>query len=377
MGVTLSHVSALEVLRQLRGKGNNVAEMDRIELRAPSPWKQARWSKRLFDNDVWQWPKPSRERPLEILVPDTRSRLRMQSVKSHVCSLTLPSKPIIWLDEHASMVSPELLFLQMAASFSLPALVMLGYELCGNFSRDWQDPLFGNAALNVPAATSVVQIAHLLEIASGTPGTTRAHEALGYVADHALSVPEAVLGTMCSLPVQESGYGLGPIALNQRIELHANSSTSKVRARYPDLLFPFARVGINYDGEGHLDLTGLVQAAQEATLAEEDEGTAKRKALDKKIAAVREKVVDDLRRTRELAARGYIVLVATKEDLNDVDSLDNLIRQILQCAQHSGLVDTSQVIDSLEDTARKRDRRDLLRSLYPTGGSTHPKRGSF
>lgn len=373
MALTLSHQSALDVIRLLRAEGANLQEMDHTALVRASPWVGKNLSKRNFASDVWRWPVPTANRPAHVLVPREDGRIRNSIICSHTSWQELPDDSVCWLDEVSSVVCPELLFAQMAESFPLPILVMLGHELCGHFSRSAHDPMGGYATIDIPAATSVMRIESYLSSLNRRHGLSNAREALRYVCDHALSVPESVLATVYSLPSSESGYGMGPITLNERVVVgnpepndHSNALRNG-RSRYPDLMFPFAPVGINYDGAEHLDLDGLVHAAMRAALSDSSsQGTAQAE-LRSKLAEVRSKVVDDNMRNRQLASRGKIVFPATKEDLYEAGGLDRLTRQILDCARSVFGIDTSEYERILDDTEHARDRQELLSSLLPPG----------
>jgi hypothetical protein len=362
MSITISHTSALYLTRWLRSNRLNLAEMDRTNVDHPQPWVGKRWTKRNFVPDSWQWQQPTPSNKLDILVGSPEERIRMAELASHVCSAELPPNTIIWLDDHATMAGPELLFAQMAETLPLANLVLLGHELCGHFSRCADFPAGGPIVDGIPAATSTEKIARFLKDAEKVPGRGKATAALAYLADHALSAPEALLATVFSLPAQESGYGMGPVTLNQRIEVEG-AQEAQAGARYPDLMFAFAPVGINYDGEGHLDLTGLAQAAREAELAGAETKQQAERALADKLREVREKAVDDLRRNRQLAASGLVVFPVTKEDLHGWGQLDVLARDILSCAHAVFGADVRDLQATLDDAALVRNRYALLSSL--------------
>lgn len=364
MALTLSHQSALDVIRQLRAEGKHLPEFSPTTLRPPSPWVGNRWSRRNFEAEEWCWPKPKKGCELHVLVPSGGSRMRGANVHSHVDARDLPAGSILWLDNRASVVCPELLFLQMAETFSLPALVMLGNELCGHFARDSKNPLGGPVTDGIRACTSVERIREYLAGHSWTIGLQRAREALRYVCDHAISAPESVLSTMYGIPSTESGYGMGPVVLNERVRVDGDEKEG-ARHRFPDLMFSFAPVGINYDGEGHLDLDGLIEAAKKAALADADDWAEANNELERKRKELRAKVVDDNRRNRQLASRGKIVFPVTKEDLYDENGLDNLTRQILDCARTVFGADTRKFEEVLETTSLQSDRQELLDSLLP------------
>lgn len=367
MSVTLSHSSALAVLRMLRTEGVNIREMESTAITSPSPWVGRRWTLREFDPSQWPWPQPTRNEHLHVLVPKGARYIRMATVETHALWSGDTSLSALWVDPHTTIVCPELLFLQMAEVLPLPSLVMLGYELCGNFSRDANDPIDGEARINIPTTTSVKRLAEYLVTSAGVRGIAKARKALEYVCDNALSPMEALLGTVYSLPPQESGYGMGPITLNERVVVGGLNEPDRMRTRYPDLSFSFAPVGLNYDGEDHLDLVGLVRAARRAMTTEGEEQAEAKKVLREKLEAVRAKVVDDNMRNRQLAARGKIVFPVTKEDVYGWGKLDELTWQILQCAQSVFGVDIEHFRQMLEDTDLKRDRYALLIAFLPSG----------
>lgn len=368
MSITLSHSSALTVVRMLRAEGLNLREMDSTALARPSTWVGKRWTMREFDPSIWRWPQPAKESHLHVLVPKGSPYVRMATVETHVLWRGGTSSEALWVDEHASIVRPELLYLEMAETLPLPALVMLGYELCGSFSRDPLNPIDGEAKIGVPRATSVEELSSYVSERAGVRGIAMARKALEYICNDALSPMEALLGMVYSLPPEESGYGMGPLTLNERVRVGDPDDTGHSRSRYPDISFSFAPLGLNYDGEDHLDLVGLVQAARKETSVEGEERAAAEAALNEKIDAVRSKVVDDNARNRQLAASGRIVFPIVKEDVYGWNCLDEFTRQVLRCAQSVFGIDVSRFEQTLDDTERKRDRYALITSFMPSRG---------
>ncbi len=374
MGVTLCHLSALDVVRILRAESVELSELDTAQLAKPSTWTSKRWCAREFAKNVWRWPQPSQAQHLHILIGNRNDRVRLSTVDSHIITRKLPNGSILRVDANTCIVCPELLFAQLAEVFSLPTLVMLGYELCGHFSRNALDPLNGNVTMELSPVTSVDDIRGYLALVPGLRGVMLAREALRYVCDHAVSPPEALLATMYSLPFEESGYGLGPVTLNDKVDV-SDADGSAPRFRYPDLQFSFAPLGINYDGEeDHLDLDGLIKAAQHVCSADAKDVEEARRDLAAKYEQVRGKVVDDKLRNAQLASSGKIIFPATKEDLSDGESLDRFTRLLLGCASTVFGVDTTEWIQRLDNTEEKRDRNALLRELSPGGmprGASH------
>ena len=364
MSVILSHNSALWAIRTLRSEGANLRAWSyHTKIARPSPWVGKRWTMREFASSGWRWPKPSKECELHVLVP-SKQRVRMQHVRTHQCGCDLPSQSILWLNEYANVVCPELLFVQMAETLELGHLVMLGNELCGTFTRSTHDPVGGPVVDHVAPAATVESIKWYLEQVVGLRGAQRARLALLHVHDGAASVPEAKLATMYELPREECGYGMGPITLNKLVQVVKTQDPQKLRKRFPDILFSFAPVGINYDGErDHLDLGGLVRLARTSALADNKDRADANRALSKKLGATRDKAVDDMRRNREFLAKGLVILPATKEDVSGIGSLDNFTRQLLGCAREFFGVDVSEYEKMLDDSDSRRDRYGMWKSL--------------
>lgn len=376
MALTISHTSALRVTRTLRANGKDLRLMSNVPIAQPSTWVGKRWSMKEFLSDSWKWDRPSAARPLHFVTTKKTGRIRLQNMRCHLFAGELPANAVVWLDECSSMSGPEYLFVQMAESLSIPELVLLGYELCGNFTRSKDGSIRGSVTDGICPATSVAELYGFVWSVDKLPGIIRAREAVQYISNHAVSVPEAILATMYSLPPVESGYGMGPVTLNQRVSVadddddYADSPKEKrklPRVRYPDLMFSFAPVGINYDGGDHLDLDGLVEAARKDALTEanSDDKALTSQELREKLASVRAKVVDDIQRNRQLASRGRIVFPATKEDLYEEDGLETLTQQILSCAHKVFGVDVGRFEKTLNDTAARRSRRALLSSMLP------------
>lgn len=367
MSVTLAHQSALDAIRTLRCEGVSMHEMDAVPLAVPSAWVGKRLSAKNFNTDVWRWQQPSVNRPLHILVPNAQTRIRGKGILAHVAYRDMPAGSVLWLDERSCVVSPELLFLQMAEALSLPSLVMLGMEFCGHFSRYAYEPLMGDVVDGIPAATSIEDLEKYLSSFKRVKGLENARAALQYVQDHAASAPEAVLATMFGLPPEEGGYGFGPMLLNERVRLDDSGSWVKAKNRFPDLMFGFAPVGLNYDGSKHFDIADLMLAADALARSDAGDQDEARKVFREKLLSARAKVIDDNMRDRQLAAQGRIVFSVTKEDLSDRSHLDELARQVLSCAHAVFGISVDERSSMLDDSLLARERGELLGMLVPRG----------
>ena len=271
--------------------------------------------------------------------------------------------------EDIAISSPELLFVEMAETMTPAEHLLLGFELCGRFSRHPDNWRNGQGKLGVAPATSVARIADFMNATKWLHGITNARMTLKALADNAWSPAEAVVATMVSLPIEEYGYGLGRCTLNARVMPGNDLARTMTReSRVPDIVFSDTSVGINYDGVVHLDLRAIAKAGVELGLHPEIAAT--QIELEKVIREVRAKAIDDIRRNRELMACGYTVFPVTKEDLYEEGGLDRVMLQVFDALERTGKMDLSRQREAMDLLFAKRQRQRLTWSLIPGSKET-------
>ena len=193
---------------------------------------------------------------------------------------------------------------------------------------------------------------------------TQARATLDLLCDEAWSPVEAIVAAMAALPVTDYGYGLAPLRLNHREFTPSRLASAAARgSRVPDIIFEGTHSGINYDGAVHLDLDSIVLAAQEAAADPDDREL--QEVLEGAKGAVRAKVVDDIRRNRELAAMGLSVLPVVKEDLYETGGLDAVMSQVMATIEARGERDLTLQRLMLSSRAAATRRQQLIWSLLP------------
>lgn len=295
---------------------------------------------------------PSAQRPVHVAVPSAADRLEATFARCTVYGSGLPAGAFLDLGDGVVVASPELVFLEMARVMDPATHALLGYELCGSFARDARDARCGDVRYGVEPATSAARIERFLDKCGRVRGKSEARRALARVRDNAWSPMEAVLALMLVLPVREHGYGLSGVELNVRHEASPELVRRGVtRSRVPDIELAGTSVGFNYDGRGHLDLDSIAGA---------EPGDASAAA-----ARVRERYVDDLKRNRELAAQGRLVLPVVSEDLFNVGALDTLVLEAMLAAEARGERSADDLRALLDSWPHAAMRQTLLRSLLP------------
>lgn len=364
MQLTLGGKTALAILRNLRASRRALPR--HADLHDPEPAPHGRWGAaalRQARAGIPAGPVPDRA-PLEVLVGSREARLRAKGAKCRVCMGELPAGAFLDLGGGLYSSGPELAFLEGAARLALPHAVLLGLELCGAFSRNALDPRSGRATMELAPVTSVERLRAFLDGARGVRGLNRARQALRYVADNAWSPMEAVVACMMAIPPEENGYGFGRCVLNLRVDTReAAIGPGDKSERVPDILVAGTSVGINYDGEGHLDLDSVVSAAMELG---SHLGSSRSEAIVRRsVAGVRAKAVDDIRRNRALTAAGYTVYPVVKEDLYENGALDGVMWQVLIALEERTKRRYPELRLALRSSFAQDERFELLASMLP------------
>lgn len=357
MNLAINKMSALRILRAIRSTKRQLSEQH-IDLLAPSPSPRRRWSSEglPLDRLALESP-PSREHPIYVAVPNKASRLQASFASCTTYSTGLPENSFRDIGDGISIPCPELLFLEMAQSMSPAVHALLGYELCGSFSRAPQNPRTGATTFGIKPVTTVKKIREFLDSCRNVRGLENARRTLGAIADNAWSPMEALLAAMAALPENELGYELGSVKLNTRYDSAPELVSLGCRAsRVPDIEIEGTSVGFNYDGHEHFDLSTLASASSD------DERAAA-------MRSIRRKYVDDLRRNRELAARGLVVMPVTSEDLFAESGLDAVMLEAAFAIECLNDRDMGHVRSLVASKTLRRARQRLIWSLLPWDAS--------
>ena len=328
MELALNKRSACMVLRDLRSRDAfDPRSQERIDLPIPDPGPdRSRWSKKLLREELPGIVLGANCR-ISVASPLNSERICVAGVENTLYGQGLPPKSFVRISPEIAISSPELLFLEMGSVMTPVIQALLGYELCGGFSRDPLSPRDGDVTHFIRPASSVSRLRAFLDQSRNVRGLGQSERVLGWVKDNAWSAREAIIGMLMAMPASESGYGFSDIILNDRIGVGPGAT------RVPDITIGRTGVHVNYDGEVHL--------------------------------SDRERYVDDRRRDRELAARGETVLVVTKEDLNQQGGLDRVMWLVLDAIERRGFGLMEDVRATLVDKDAAMRRQQLIWSLMP------------
>ena len=161
----------------------------------------------------------------------------------------LPRGSILLIEPDVCMVSPEMLFLQLAYGADVLDAVQLGFELCGIYSypfqiqRDFSEraPFVSRRAMD-----------RFLESQEGVPGVGAARRAMRYVVEGSASQMETACAMMLGLPYRLGGLNFPKFTINQKIEISKRLQAEMGRTQcFCDLAWFDRGVVFEYDSNAY------------------------------------------------------------------------------------------------------------------------------
>ena len=375
MNLTLNGLTALRVIRAIRGKALSGSLQRRCDLASPDPSPSARWTKNRLVKAVDHL-RPTIDYPshkFDVLVGSSDQRLQTKGVRCTYRTREYPSQAFVDTGNGIVVSGPELVFVELARVMDPAVHLLLGMELCGRFSRSAINPRSGTVTYGIEPPTSVERLRAFAREAHWIRGAEQALATIDEIVENAWSPTEALIAALITLPHDSLGYDLWPIILNSRKELGERLvMTSDVSSRVPDILVAGTNVGLNYDGKDHFRLEEIADAA--VALDRDPGNVALARELERALHDARARIVADKRRDRDLMAMGYTIFSVTKEDLEEQGGFDRVMMQVIEAIEASGKRDLSELrrVMSQQDLARA--RQDFIWSLMPGARAIEARR---
>lgn len=251
--IILTHNTAFSVYRQLRLSGKTM-QFKPLKYKSP-PDNVAVENKELYS----ELSKTYNLSQVDILLAKTKNCHCTKKVKRHCYTNTLPNGSFLEIDKSTSIVCPELLFCQLAHKLTHANLMILGLEMCGDYSLDpnAEKGFVGN----LKPITSRRKIQNFIEklgkLNTNFKGIKRAREIASFLGDGSASPQESRLYTALSLPHRLGGYCLTNAQLNHKITLSKTGRTiCRQNVLVPDLSIRKNKIAIEYDSNLFHDNAG-------------------------------------------------------------------------------------------------------------------------
>ena len=239
MGTFISHTSALHVLRQ--GFGERASQSKAQPLPSVKPCL-----------DAARTYVPEGE-PVHVSIRDRASR-GSHAFCYHIHRRSFPFGSFCALDESTYVASPELCFLQLAETLSLPSLAIVGMELCGTYrctgsaSVDEGSFAYEPSTFQTAPLTSAAKIRRFIDRCGGERGVKAARSAMPFVLDGSASPMESIVAALMALPARLGGWGMPVPKLNYEIAIAKDASHRPFGTRRRcDFFWPGCDVALEYD----------------------------------------------------------------------------------------------------------------------------------
>ena len=190
------------------------------------------------------------KQPIHASVCSSSNIFESEGIVLHYRSVPYPDWSFRRINKDTFVASPELCFLQAASILPFNALVLYGMELCGTYARTKE---IGGTRYKREPLTSARKIAAYLGKSQGATGIKQALKASAYLMDGSASPREAVLESIMTLPPRLQGFSMPKPQLNYGIpvDLPDPQDPSKQLVLHGDIVWPEARLVVEYDGEQH------------------------------------------------------------------------------------------------------------------------------
>lgn len=255
MTICLSHISALQALREARSKGCRPKEAGKRIPKSTS----IREVEALVAKAGFLRPLPP-EGKVSILVSSQSSRSKSTKTITHVCANNAVAT--IALAKPRGIFIPNLgfLFVQLAQCAPFLTLIEIGYELCGSYTLLPDESTF----VQCEPATNHNHLAKEIRAFRGMRGREIATRALRFIADNSASPMETKLTMFLCLKRTMGGYGLPFPKLNFPIEPTSAARKAAHKQRYVlDLYWPKRKIDVEYDSDSyHASSEGIASDAQ-------------------------------------------------------------------------------------------------------------------
>ena len=292
MATLLSHTTALEVLRSTTMK----RQLERGE-RASVVIPEAPPTAEELAPVLARFPQLTR--PLEVTVCRKGPHGPRGLVKVHVSRVPLPDRSAIKLGDGLYCASPEHVVVQMAPRLTHLELVFLLGELMGVYAI--APELEGGMHRRQAPLTDRASIAAHLMALGAAPGTAQVRAALAVACEGSASPYETRLSMRLGLKPALGGYHLNVLSMNEPVAVTRIGQALAPGVRKPDVLLgacspsaPFDGVSFDYNGGVHETPQGYEH---------------------------------DVRRQNELLAVNFKNYVLTKRLYDNLDYVDDLVRQ--------------------------------------------------
>lgn len=161
--------------------------------------------------------RPGSRGDLHLLLASPGQRWDVDGIQFHyfLHPDLLPSESFYQISSDTYVVSPELCFVQFAATHSFVETVWAGTDLCSKYQISLYDNM--ETVECDPMTTRKDIEAYLAKLPKGTPGLKQARMAVRYITNSSRSPRETSLCTIMALPTIKGGFAMPEFVANDHL----------------------------------------------------------------------------------------------------------------------------------------------------------------
>ena len=183
---------------------------------------------------------------LHVLSFQRNARRSSESHLVRAWTQRVPDGAFFDLGTGAFVLSPEFIFLHIAATHSLAETIAYGDEICGCYSFD---SLSESGLRQRLPLTNTGKLWQFISSARGLPGHGKAVRAITHLVENSASPMETANEMFACLPYRMGGYCLHKPEMNYPVELSPEAARmTRKSMSYIDLCWPNHLVGIEHQG---------------------------------------------------------------------------------------------------------------------------------
>ena len=243
----LTFNSSFKIYRQLR----NIEDMLSLDKTNVTPSRSSGYNLNNWIDITDSFQELSNEK-IDVSVASKQHVYSSSHFKFHIYSGKYPKGSFYKLNETIYLACPELMFCQLASTYSFEKLMLLGYEICGTYSHNEKSSFgFTNNIAPLTTAQNISEyISKMSKCSNNFPGLKNAKKASKFLLDNSASPQESRLSLLLTGPRSIGAFAVKNCALNQKVKL--SNKAAQICSQpyvYPDICIENKKIAIEYDSD--------------------------------------------------------------------------------------------------------------------------------
>lgn len=248
MELFISHITALKYYRHLRYALNNLTNEVLQESKKFSVPEKLIYEN--VEDEILSLNKLLLDGKPEFMISSKNCCNKNKHYKLHYTNMSYLKNSFVAISDSLYLPKPELLFYQLSNSLDKEQALLVGYELCGNysFSENNQEGFIANVEPLTNKTNILKYINKLDKLNNEYKGLSKAKSFANSIYENSNSPQESRACILLCSKRSDGGYGLKGFKLNQKIPLSKEAAQICFQNTImPDLSNTANKIAIEYD----------------------------------------------------------------------------------------------------------------------------------